>query len=125
MKLDEVVPWGRTFAEYQLMFNLSAADLNTQILGCGDGPASFNAEMTQKGHSVISVDPVYQFSAEQIRQRVRDTYEPIISQVKQNADRYVWQYFQDADELGQSRLAAMESFLLDYEVGKEARAVSF
>jgi hypothetical protein len=120
MKLDEVVPWGRTFAEYQLMFNLSAADLNTQILGCGDGPASFNTEMTQKGHSVISVDPVYQFSAEQIRQRVRDSYEPIISQVKQNADRYVWQYFQDADELGQSRLAAMESFLLDYEVGKEA-----
>lgn len=120
MKLDEAVPWGRTFAEYQLMFNLSAADLNTRILGCGDGPASFNAEMTQKGHSVVSVDPVYQFSAEQIRQRVRDTYEPIISQVKQNADRYVWQYFQDADELGQSRLAAMESFLLDYEVGKEA-----
>jgi hypothetical protein len=120
MKLNEVVPWGRTFAEYQLMFNLSAADLSTQILGCGDGPASFNTEMTQKGHSVVSVDPVYQFSAEQIRQRVRDTYEPIISQVKQNTDRYVWQYFQDADELGQSRLTAMESFLLDYEVGKKA-----
>jgi hypothetical protein len=120
MKLNEVVPWGRTFAEYQLMFNLSAANLNTRILGCGDGPASFNAEMTQKGHSVVSVDPVYQFSAEQIMQRFQNTYEPIISQVKQNADRYVWQYFQDADELGQSRLAAMENFLLDYEVGKEA-----
>jgi hypothetical protein len=120
MKLNEVVPWGRTSAEYQLMFNLSAADFDTKILGCGDGPASFNAEMTQQGYAVVSIDPVYQFSVEQIRQRVLETYEPIVSQVKQNADRYIWQYFQNADELGQARMAAMESFLLDYEVGKAA-----
>jgi hypothetical protein len=118
MKLNQVVPWGRTLEEYQLMFNLSKANLETQILGCGDGPASFNAEMTALGHSVISVDPIYQFSAEQVRQRIKDTYEPIISQVKQNSHRYIWKNFQDADELGQARLAAMERFLLDYETGK-------
>ncbi|NER50320.1 MAG: SAM-dependent methyltransferase [Symploca sp. SIO1A3] len=118
MKLAEVVPWGRTFTEYQLMFGLSPADLEARILGCGDGPASFNAEMTALGHSVISVDPIYQFSAEQIKQQVQKAYEPIISQVRQNAHRYIWKNFQDADELGQARLAAMESFLLDYEAGK-------
>lgn len=119
MKLNEVVPWGRTLEEYQLMFDLSEADLSAKILGCGDGPASFNAEMIKKGYCVVSIDPVYQFSAEQIKQRVQDTYETVISQMKQNADRYIWKNFCDADELGQARLAAMENFLLDYETGKD------
>ena len=42
MKLNEVIPWGRNLEEYKLMFNLSEADLNAKILGCGDGLASFN-----------------------------------------------------------------------------------
>jgi hypothetical protein len=120
MKLNEVVPWGRSLAEYRAMFNLSEAELSKRILGCGDGPASFNAEMTEQGHSVVSVDPIYQFSADQIRQRVQQTYEPVISQVKQNPDRYVWQTFRNADALGLARLATMEKFLQDYDAGKAA-----
>lgn len=122
MQLKEVVPWGRTLAEYQMMFGLDLAQirLDAQILGCGDGPASFNAEMAAQGYSVVSIDPIYQFSAQQIRQRVQETYEPVISQVKQNPDRYVWSNFRNADELGQARLAAMERFLLDYEAGRAA-----
>ena len=118
MKLEEVVPWGRTLAEYQSMFSLSETDLTAKILGCGDGPASFNAEMTELGHSVVSIDPVYKFSGKQIEQRVRATYEPVISQVKQNSSHYIWKNFRDADELGKARLKAMEKFLLDYESGK-------
>ncbi len=125
MKLNEIVPWGRTLEEYQLMFDLSEADLNAKILGCGDGPASFNAEMTKKGYSVVSIDPIYQFSAEQIKQRIQDTYESVISQVKQNPERYIWNNFRNVDELGQARLAAMENFLVDYETGKnEGRYLS-
>jgi hypothetical protein len=118
MKLNEVVPWGRTLQEYKLMFNLSEIDLNKKILGCGDGPASFNAEMTELGYSVVSIDPIYEFSGNQIRQRVQETYEPIISQVKQNVDHYIWNNFHDPEQLGYARLAAMEKFLLDYEIGK-------
>jgi len=120
VKLDEVVSWGRTLEEYKSMFNLSETDLNRKILGCGDGPASFNAEMTQLHHTVVSIDPVYQFSAAYIEQRVRATYEPIISQVKQQSSRYVWQQFRDADDLGKARLYAMNQFLLDYDSGKVA-----
>jgi hypothetical protein len=120
MQLNDVIPWGRTLREYRAMFNLSEADLSAKILGCGDGPASFNAEMAQLGHSVVSIDPIYQFSAEQIEQRVRATYETVVSQVKQNSDHYVWQNFKDAEQLGQARLRAMEMFLLDYEAGKAA-----
>ncbi|MDZ7961630.1 MAG: SAM-dependent methyltransferase [Aulosira sp. DedQUE10] len=118
MKLDKVVPWGRTFEEYKLMFALSDADLNKSILGCGDGPASFNAEMTELGYSVVSIDPIYEFSAQQIKQRVQETYESVITQVKQNSNNYIWKNFRDADQLGYARLAAMEKFLLDYEAGR-------
>ena len=118
MKLNEVVAWGRTAEEYRLMFALSEADLGGRILGCGDGPASFNAEMTALGHSITSIDPIYQFSTSQIRQRIQETYEKVISQVKANSHSYVWKNFRDADELGQARLAGMEKFLLDYEIGK-------
>lgn len=70
MKLNEVVPWGRNLEEYRLMFALSEADLNAKILGCGDAPASFNAQMTKLGYSVTSIEPIYQFSAQEIRERV-------------------------------------------------------
>ncbi|BAU65923.1 SAM-dependent methyltransferase [Stanieria sp. NIES-3757] len=56
MKLNDIAPWGRILKEYQLMFNLSDADLNLKILGCGDSPASFNAEMNQLGYQVVSID---------------------------------------------------------------------
>jgi hypothetical protein len=120
MKLEKVVPWGRTLEEYKSMFSLSETDLTAKILGCGDGPASFNAEMIELGHHVVSIDPIYQFSAGQIEQRVRATYELVVSQVKQNSSHYIWKNFQDADELGKARLNAMEKFLLDYDSGKVA-----
>ena len=47
--LEKIVPWGRSFDEYISMFSLSANDLKKKILGCGDGPASFNAELTKIG----------------------------------------------------------------------------
>jgi hypothetical protein len=120
MKLNEIVPWGRSLEEYKLMFNLSEADLRKKILGCGDGPASFNAEMSDIGYSTVSIDPIYQFSAEQIKQRVQETYQPVISQVTQNQNRYIWKHFRDPDELGKARLGAMEKFFSDYETGKIA-----
>ncbi len=118
MELQAVVPWGRNLAEYQQMFGLSPDDYERQILGCGDGPASFNAEMRQLGHWVVSIDPIYQFSGAQIRQRVEATYDAIISQVKAKPDAYIWKTFDHPDDLGRSRLAAMEQFLADYEQGR-------
>ncbi len=56
--LDKVVPWGRSFDEYQQLFALTPADLERRILGCGDGPAAFNAEATRRGARVVSCDPL-------------------------------------------------------------------
>jgi hypothetical protein len=117
MQLQTVVPWGRNLVEYQQMFALSSDDMGRRILGCGDGPASFNAEMRELGHQVVSIDPIYEFSAAQIRQQVEATYDDIIAQVKAQPDAYIWKTFQNPDDLGRSRLASMEQFLVDYDRG--------
>jgi hypothetical protein len=57
--IDNIYPWGRSFDEYRKMFTLTDEDLNLKILGCADGPASFNAEMRQRGKEVVSCDPLY------------------------------------------------------------------
>ena len=118
MKLNEVLPWGRSFDEYCRMFALTGEDLAGAILGCGDGPASFNAEATALGHRVVSCDPLYAFSADEIERRVEECYDVVISQVKKNMDGFVWSYFRDPDHLGECRLAAMRRFLADLDQGK-------
>jgi hypothetical protein len=116
--LNEVIPWGRSFEEYARMFALSGDDLAGTILGCGDGPASFNAEATACGHRVVSCDPIYAFSAGEIERRVEECYDTVISQVKGNPDGFVWNCFRDPDHLGECRLAVMRRFLADFEAGK-------
>ena len=116
--LDQVVPWGRSREEYELMFALSEEDLTKTILGCADGPASFNAEMTADGNAVISVDPIYEFSSDQIRQRFEQTVDEIIDQVKATPDNWTWKHHRDVDDLRRNRERAIDVFLVDYEEGR-------
>jgi SAM-dependent methyltransferase len=116
--LDQIVPWGRSLEEYVGMFDLTEDDLKLRILGCGDGPASFNAEVHARGYYVVSVDPIYQFSAEQIETRVHAVYDEIITQLLANQDAFVWDMIRSPEELGKMRMSAMKEFLADFEQGK-------
>ena len=123
--LDQVLPWGRSFDEYQHMFALSDDDLRLNLLGCGDGPASFNAEATRRGVDVRSCDPIYQYDSEQIRQRIALTYDTMLEQTRANADEFVWTTIRSVDDLGRVRMAAMNEFLADYDAGRrEGRYVA-
>lgn len=115
--LEEVVPWGRSFDEYRRMFALSDADLSGRILGCGDGPASFNAEATSRGATVVSFDPLYHFGAVEVQQRIGATYETVLEQTRRNAHEFVWDTIASVEELGRIRMAAMQAFLDDYPQG--------
>ena len=100
------------------MFALTDTDLTLKILGCADGPANFNAQMHQKGHHVISCDPLYQLTAEQIQQRIEATYQDVITQTHRNQEKFLWDTIASPEELGRLRLAAMSNFLEDYAQGK-------
>ncbi len=120
MELDNIVPWGRSLTEYQAMFNLTATDLSVTILGCSDGPASFNAEVTQQGGEITSVDPVYQFSAQQIEQRIQEVYPQVLAQTAQHRNNFNWQHISSPEALAKIRMQAMQQFLSDYPSGKQA-----
>lgn len=117
--LDQVVPWGRSFDEYLRMFALTDDDLDRRILGCGDGPASFNSEATRRGHRIVSCDPIYRFGCSDIQERIAATYEQVLAQTRLNAHEFVWNDgIRNVEELGQVRMAAMQAFLDDFESGK-------
>lgn len=118
--LDQVVPWGRSFAEYERMFALRPDDLQRRILGCADGPASFNVEAAERGVDVISVDPLYAFSAAEIRQQIKKVCPQVLEQTRQNQHDFVWNDFASIEELGRARLRAMARFLADYGAGRES-----
>jgi hypothetical protein len=122
--LSDVVPWGRNFAEYVSMFALTDADLRKSILGCGDGPASFNCEATEQGVRVVSSDPIYRYPAHDIRARIDETAPEIARQLRANVEEFIWRNVPDPDAVVDARLAAMRRFLADYPAGaKESRYV--
>jgi len=119
VELENIVPWGRSLKEYALIFDLTSEDFKKEILGCGDGPASFNAELTAQNGHVISVDPIYQFDGNEIKSRIDAIYPEVMSQVQQNAGDFIWDSIKSPEELGETRMAAMSLFLSDYGKGKE------
>lgn len=119
MKLKNVVPLGRSFDEYRLMFNLSKSDLNKRIVGVGDGPASFNAEMKEMGKTVVSVDPIYFFTAKDIARKFDKVFDNIIEQVRNTPGDWTWTYHMSPDDLKQHRKEALNRFTSDFEAGKK------
>jgi hypothetical protein len=117
IRLDHVIPFGRSLREYELIFNLTAGDIQRTILDCGGGPSSFNAEVTARGGTVVSFDPLYELSGPQIRQRFFETVDGVIAQVERTPDNWVWSYHRDSADLRRNREAALQIFLADYETG--------
>ena len=116
--INNAYPWGRSFDEYRRMFALTGDDLDGRILGCADGPAAFNAEMSRRGRRVVSCDPLYAFSAAEIRKRVTATAAMLVASAREAAGRFVWDRIASPEELGRVRMAATETFLADYDAGR-------
>ncbi len=117
-KLNGVVPWGRNFGEYRDMFRLTEDDLKKKLAGFGDGPACFNREFTERGGSVISFDPIYQFTREDIERRINEVRVEVMEQTRRNRDNYVWMKIKSPEELENLRMSAMKRFLDDYDKGR-------
>jgi hypothetical protein len=118
MKLESVVPFGRSLEEYRLMFGLSERDLAGRIAGIADGPASFNAQMQVLEGHVVSVDPLYVFGADAIAERFHAVVDEVIGQVANTPEDWVWRYHRSPEHLRANRFAALERFVEDYETGR-------
>lgn len=78
-------PWGRSLEEYQDMFQLSKEDLKSKILGCGDGPSSFNLqfhidsllEMCRVSKNEVKIFPLLD-----LKNQKSEYLEPILNALK-------------------------------------------
>lgn len=110
LNLNEIKPWGRNLTEYEAMF----AILNwpPSVVSVGDGPASFNAELTARGHRVVSLDPIYAFGADEIRGQVEETQQAILANL--DDEEFHWDFFGDRYNLVAARHKTMDLFFEDY-----------
>lgn len=102
------------------MFALTERDFGRRILGCGDGPASFNAELTRRGGKIVSTDPLYACSADDIRQRIEASFEEVMRETRNHQEQFIWQAIRSVEELGTVRRQAMDTFLADFPAGMAA-----
>ena len=119
IEYEKIVPWGRSYTEYVSMFHLSPGFLSQKVLGCGDGPAAFNAVANAFGGNVTSIDPIFKLSKNEIDKRIKETFTEVIDQTKANMDKFNWEQFGSVEGLGIIRMKSMKQFLTDYEEGKD------
>ncbi|MCC2599915.1 hypothetical protein [Sphingobacterium sp. FBM7-1] len=115
MRLNEVHPWGHNLTEYRSIFNLDDEDLHKSIISFADGTSSANSELTNMGHKIISVDPVYQFTRNDLDYRLNE----VISRAKMYQQELPSHEKQNAAAIADSRAAATRTFLADFELGKK------
>ncbi|MGK0290045.1 MAG: hypothetical protein ACI86H_001500 [bacterium] len=123
--IQNAVPWGRSLEEYRKMFNLTDEDLKKQILGCSDGPTSFNFEMKLLGNPSTSIDPLYRFSAEEIQEKVENTYSKMLPELKKQSKLFIWNYYKTPEGLVEKRISSMNLFLDDFALGVEEKRYIF
>jgi SAM-dependent methyltransferase len=120
VQLEKIIPWGRTGHEYELMFNLGPTGPDLRILDCGGGPASFTAELTNRGQDVVSVDPLYALSGTEIQNQFDSVAASMIAQVQATRQKWNWSFHGTPDGLLACRRLALSRFLADYDAGREA-----
>jgi hypothetical protein len=100
------------------MFALTPGDLTGGIIDCAAGPASFSAELSAMGHEVISCDPLYSLTADEIRARIKATFDTLVANARVARDEFVWHDITSPEHLGEVRMRAMQRFLTDFPKGR-------
>jgi len=89
--------------------------MGKRIAGFGDGPASFNAEAKEMSCDITSFDPIYEFSRDQMEERIDEVRDIVMEQIRSNMDNYEWTTIRNPGELEDIRMSAMHRFLDDFE----------
>jgi len=113
-RLGEILMSSRSLAEYRAMFSLTEDDLNSRILDCPSGAASFTGEVNGRGGRATACDSAYfdatpaDLAAIAINEAARGN-----AFVHTHRDGYAWTYFADPDHHGRIREDAAGRFSAD------------
>ena len=75
--------------------------------------------MNKRGNKVISCDPIYHFTSQELRMRIEETYDKVMAETYDNKDNFVWDIIKSPEELGRVRMEAMQEFIADFKKGKQ------
>lgn len=113
METDKrISAWGLGLTELRSMFHLRAEDLSKDILMVGDEGTSFAADLREQGGKVRSLDPTYELTPNEMRQRFyknATTFERVIHRQYRSSTPERLGHIIDA------RREAWQRFMADYE----------
>ena len=66
---------------------------------------------------MVSADPLYQLTRDEIAQRIDETYAQVMDQTEREKHRFVWDAIGSVEALGRTRMQSMQAFLADYDAG--------
>jgi hypothetical protein len=122
LEVPTIAFFGRTFGEYIRMFGLDPSRLaGRKIADVAAGPSSFAAEGGYQGIEAVAVDPLYGLPAESLAVYITSDYASMTAAMRRLAHRdenaFRYGFFPSIDAAENSRRAAAEIFLSDYETG--------
>ncbi|MBT2757690.1 SAM-dependent methyltransferase [Mesobacillus foraminis] len=120
LDLERIVFIGRTFDEYVDMFSLTEEDLvGKKILDCPAGACSFTAVGSQMGLNVTACDIAYDHAIEDMENKGLKDIQHTMEQLRQVKENYIWDYFNDIEDLRNHRLSALNDCAKDWKKSRE------
>jgi len=106
---------GRTWKEYEKMFNLESESLSElKILDCAAGASSFRSHSAKKGIDVTALDLMYTHKAYDLCVKCEEHLKILVDSIKKIQDMFVWKFFSDPDDIRCVRNNACKEFISDY-----------
>lgn len=109
--------WVYSFSDYRQMFDLKDSDLEFAILDFASGLSSFNAEMYQDGHTIVSGDSHYVLSSKEMYDYSQQILQANVDFLKSHDN--ILQHPGDLEKILDSWIERRDIFLKDYGRGKE------
>ncbi|MEO7310721.1 MAG: hypothetical protein ABIX01_09995 [Chitinophagaceae bacterium] len=119
MENNHVSVWGRTLEEYQKMFGLGDIPTSTQILSIADGPSTFNKQLRDKEINIVSVDPIYELSIDNLKEVFKQSYQFNKGLFYNNRENFLFKDDTEIEALLQKRQSTFNAFITDYGLNKQ------
>lgn len=105
----------RSFEEYVRMFACDAEELlSGKVLDAAAGASSFGAGARRRGIRVVSADPLYELSVDEMEAHGRAELEIAASKVSGLTHKFDWSYYGSQEEHTRKREESLKLFLEDY-----------
>lgn len=118
MENNHISVWGRTLEEYKKMFSLDDILPLTKILSIADGPSTFNLQLRKLGIQIISVDPIYNLSVDDLKEAFKKSYLFNKQFFLEYPEKFNLNGIAEIEKLLAKRHSTFDSFIQDYGENK-------